>query len=218
MPSTKKTIHAKKNQPPLALQWLIETFPNAFFSRSREVRPLQIGIFDEILLFQARLTTPPFSRKALREALNYYSASPAYLRCQATDAPRLDLFGAIVDEVTEEQAKYAQQRYESRYLHAKKSQNKELKADKTNSIVSEVLESDPNQVLEKDDQHKEDALLGTDTSDPVTENSLTSAASEEMKCSVLTSEDALDNHTIENSSSKEDEDRKIQQPEDQENL
>ena len=67
------------------------------------------------------LDSPPFSKKALREALNYYSASPAYLNCQKKDTARVDLFGNEVDIVTEDQAKYAWQRYQQRYTKLKVS-------------------------------------------------------------------------------------------------
>ena len=97
------------------INWLIEHFPNAFFKKGRQVKPLQIGIFDEIVEFYDRLDSPPFSKKALREALSYYSSSPAYLSCQKADSARIDLYGNEVDVVTADQAKYAYQRYQQRY-------------------------------------------------------------------------------------------------------
>jgi ProP effector len=101
------------------IDWLIEHFPHAFFKKGNRVRPLQIGIFDDIIDFYKRLDTPPFSKKALREALGYYSSSPAYLNCQKASTARIDLFGNEVDVVTEEQAKYAHQRYKQRYVDKK---------------------------------------------------------------------------------------------------
>lgn len=97
------------------IDWLIEHFPAAFFKKTSDVKPLKIGIFEDILDFYERLDVPPFSKKALREAINYYSASPAYLKCQKTDAARVDLYGNEVDVVTEDQAKYAYQRFQKRY-------------------------------------------------------------------------------------------------------
>ncbi len=97
------------------IDWLSEHFPAAFFKKSHQIKPLKIGIFDDIIDFYERLDSPPFSKKALREALNYYSASPAYLSCQKTDIARVDLYGNEVDLVTAEQAKYAYQRYQQRY-------------------------------------------------------------------------------------------------------
>ena len=106
--------NVKKNKLQ-TIDWLIENFPAAFFKKSKQVTPLKIGIFSDIIEFYDRLESPPFSKKALREALSYYSSSPAYLSCQKSDSSRVDLFGNEVDVVTEEQAKYAQQRYQQRY-------------------------------------------------------------------------------------------------------
>lgn len=102
------------------IEWLAEHFPEAFLKKITQVKPLKIGIFDDIIDFYERLESPPFSKKALREALNYYSASPAYLSCQKANVARVDLFGNEVDIVTEEQAKYAYQRYKQRYSEKKR--------------------------------------------------------------------------------------------------
>lgn len=104
-----------KKDKQIIIDWLIEHFPNAFFKKGTQIKPLQIGIFDDIVEFYERLDSPPFSKKALREALSYYSASPAYLKCQKKNAARIDLYGNEADIVTEEQAKYAFQRYQQRY-------------------------------------------------------------------------------------------------------
>ena len=97
------------------IDWLIEHFPQAFFKKGNQVKPLKIGIFDDIIEFYDRLDSPPYSKKALSEALGYYSASPAYLSCQKVDAARIDIYGNEVDVVTADQAKYAYQRYQERY-------------------------------------------------------------------------------------------------------
>lgn len=117
-----------KKEKQIIINWLIEHFPNAFFKKSNEVRPLQIGIFEFILEFYERLESPPFSKKALREALSYYSSSPAYLICQKESTARVDLYGNEVDVVTAEQAQYAHQRFQQRYINknqpAKEEDNK----------------------------------------------------------------------------------------------
>lgn len=115
-----------KKDKQVIIDWLIEHFPNAFFKRASHIKPLQIGIFDEIIAFYERLDSPPFSKKALREALSYYSSSPAYLNCQKANVARIDLYGNEVDVVTEDQAKYAYQRYQQRYVEKK---NHALKHD-----------------------------------------------------------------------------------------
>lgn len=114
---------SKKNKLQ-TIDWLIENFPAAFFKKSKQIKPLKIGIFDDIIDFYERLESPPFSKKNIREALNYYSASPAYLSCQKTDTARVDLFGNEVDVVNEEQAKYAYQRYQQRYETKKQQEEK----------------------------------------------------------------------------------------------
>ena len=118
---------ASKKEKLNVIDWLIEYFPAAFFKKNNQIKPLKIGIFDDIIDFYERLDTPPFSKKMLREALNYYSASPAYLSCQKSNAARVDLFGNEVDVVTEEQAKYARQRYEQRYQKKNNQAQKEQK-------------------------------------------------------------------------------------------
>lgn len=120
-----QTECAKKDKQ-IIIDWLIEHFPNAFFKKGSQIRPLQIGIFDDIVEFYERLDSPPFSKKSLREALSYYSSSPAYLNCQKANTARIDLYGNEVDVVTEEQAKYAYQRYQQRYVEKK---NQGLKQD-----------------------------------------------------------------------------------------
>lgn len=112
MTATNKAIKPEKQR---IIDWLIEHFPRAFFKKENQIKPLQIGIFDEIIEFYERLDYPDFSKKGLREAINYYSSSPAYLKCQKAHAPRVDLYGNESDLVTEEQAQYAEQRYQQRY-------------------------------------------------------------------------------------------------------
>lgn len=110
--------NSKKNML-RTIDWLIEHFPAAFFKKGKQIKPLKIGIFDDIIDFYERLESPPFSKKNLREALNYYSASPAYLSCQTSNSARVDLYGNEVDVVTEEQAKYAHKRFQQRYTEKK---------------------------------------------------------------------------------------------------
>lgn len=101
------------------IDWPIEHFPSAFFKKGNQVKPLKIGIFDDIIDFYERLDSPPFSKKSLREALSYYSASPAYLSCQKANVARVDIYGNEIDVVTPDQAKYAYQRFQERYAKKK---------------------------------------------------------------------------------------------------
>lgn len=97
------------------IEWLIENFPAAFFKHPSAVKPLKIGIFDDIIEFYDRLDSPPFSKKAIRDAIHYYSNSPAYLKCQKEDAARIDLFGNEIDIVSKDQAKYAYLKFQKKY-------------------------------------------------------------------------------------------------------
>ncbi len=119
MSRTMNQISSAKKDKLEIIDWLIEHFPQAFFKKSSQVKPLKIGIFDDIIDFYERLDTPPFSKKSLREALSYYSASSAYLNSQKTDVARVDIYGNEVDIVTADQAKYAYQRYQERYAKKK---------------------------------------------------------------------------------------------------
>ncbi len=101
------------------IDWLVEHFPAAFFKKTRQVRPLKLGILEDIFEFYHQLETPPFSKKALRNALTYYCTSPAYLSAQKEDQARIDLFGNEMEVVTAEQARYALLRYERQYLRPK---------------------------------------------------------------------------------------------------
>ena len=69
------SVNPVKKDKLQVIAWLIEHFPNAFFKKSNQVKPLKIGVFEDIIEFYERLEAPPFSKKALREGLSYYSAS-----------------------------------------------------------------------------------------------------------------------------------------------
>lgn len=114
-----KTI-TTRNELQEAVDWLKEHFPKAFPRTAKKVRPLQLGIMDDILDFYDRLDTAPFSKKKLRSGLNFYTSSKAYLQAQSAGAMRVDLFGFDVEAVTAEQAAYSLEKLASRYKQAKK--------------------------------------------------------------------------------------------------
>ncbi|PJD93565.1 MAG: protein convertase [Legionella sp.] len=110
-----------KSEKQIVIDWLIDQFPNAFFHKSHLVKPLKLGVFEDIMDVYERLDDPPFSKKLLREALNYYTASKSYLACQKPNTMRLDLFGQPNGVVNEEQAAYAQKRYQDRYMQERQT-------------------------------------------------------------------------------------------------
>jgi ProP effector len=107
----------------LIIDWLIEHFPAAFSKKMNQIKPLKIGIFEDIIEFYDRLDSPPFSKKSLRDALNYYSGSPAYLKAQQTGAARVDLYGNEIELVTDEQARFAHKRFIERYQNHQQQNN-----------------------------------------------------------------------------------------------
>lgn len=119
-----RTENLVKKEKLKVIEWLVERFPSTFSLKAKNVRPLKIGIFDDLIDYYERLESPPFSKRVLREALNYYSASPAYLNSQKKNAARIDLFGNETDVVTAEQEKYARLRYQQRYVASIRQETK----------------------------------------------------------------------------------------------
>src|SRR5690348_4301341 len=98
-----QSAETAKKEKLQVIDWLADHFPRAFFKKANQVRPLKVGVYDDIVDFYERLDTPPFSKKLLRESLNYYSSSPAYLNAQKVGVARVDLYGNEVDLVNEDQ-------------------------------------------------------------------------------------------------------------------
>jgi ProP effector len=106
-----------------ALDWLVATFPNAFSRKPKEIKPLKIGILEDIYQHMDNLNNPEFTKQDIKQAIQFYSSSPMYLTCQKEDAARVDLFGQEVDVVNHEQAKYAQLRFEQKQLQKQAAQS-----------------------------------------------------------------------------------------------
>jgi ProP effector len=98
------------------LEWLITYFPNAFSRKPKEIKPLKIGILEDLYAFHSCLQHPEVSRNDIKLTIAHYSSSSIYLACQKEDTARVDLYGQEVDVVNHEQAKYAQQRFEKKQL------------------------------------------------------------------------------------------------------
>lgn len=106
----------KKTDYLATLDWLMTYFPNTFSRKPKEVKPLKIGILEDIYLFYDTLRYPEVDKQAIKHAIQHYSASTVYLACQKEDQARVDLYGQEVGVVNKEQAKYAQERYEQKML------------------------------------------------------------------------------------------------------
>jgi sRNA-binding protein len=83
---------------------LLAAFPLAFSSEPRQVKPLAIGIRQQIY------ARSPFSHRSVGDALWRYTNSPAYLRTITEGAVRVDLDGATSGHVTAKEAAHAAER------------------------------------------------------------------------------------------------------------
>ncbi len=104
----------KKSDYIQTLDWLMTYFPNAFSNKPKEVKPLKIGILEDIYVFYDTLKFPQVNKQSIKQAIQHYSASTIYLSCQKEDQARIDLYGQEVGVVNKEQAKYAHERYEQK--------------------------------------------------------------------------------------------------------
>jgi ProP effector len=107
-----------------ALQWLADTFPEAFDNKIR-IRPLQIGILDAILEQAELAQQQGISKSKLREAVVIYTRRLDYLVCLKARETRVDLQGKPCTQVTEEEAASAaikvKKRVENHIKHVKKT-------------------------------------------------------------------------------------------------
>lgn len=89
-----------------ALLWLAANFPAAF-DNSLRIRPLKVGIMDDILLRADEAVQVGISRSKLREAVVLFTRRLDYLACLKAREMRIDLDGNLATEVSEEEAEHA---------------------------------------------------------------------------------------------------------------
>ncbi|MDQ5929010.1 MAG: ProP effector [Bacteroidota bacterium] len=102
------------------LDWLIAFFPCAFSRKPKEIKPLKIGILEDIYAFYAQLKHPEVTKVDIKQAIQHYSNATIYLACQQENVARVDLYGQEVDLVNHEQAKYAALRFEQKQQRIQK--------------------------------------------------------------------------------------------------
>lgn len=115
-----------------ALNWLKATFPAAFITPPAKVIALKIGIGQDIADYMKANASTEFSLNLVRKALAMYANNFRYLLASSkTGNPRIDLTGAVVDKVTEEQAIYAKNKLEQQKQRrlAKKVASEKLDAE-----------------------------------------------------------------------------------------
>lgn len=91
------------------LTWLSTTFPKAF-NVEGAIRPLKVGILQDILAYAEQNGGLPFSKAKLRKALVVFTRRMEYLTCVKMRDTRIGLDGEEVEAVSEEGAKLAVQR------------------------------------------------------------------------------------------------------------
>ncbi|KTD20957.1 ProQ [Legionella lansingensis] len=89
-----------------ALLWLTATFPQAFDNTLR-IRPLKMGIMNDILAFADKAAEFGISKSKLREAVVLFTRRIDYLTCLKAREMRIDLQGNPVSLVTEDEAERA---------------------------------------------------------------------------------------------------------------
>ncbi|OJX10082.1 MAG: hypothetical protein BGO77_03075 [Caedibacter sp. 37-49] len=112
-----------------ALGWLYEKFPACF--NIKEIKPLKLHIEKDIYPYLDQEGAP--SRIKVRLALKYYTQNINYIKALITDTHRYDLSGHQVEEITQEQKAYAQDKLDkilqiiktkNRYKNKSSSQEK----------------------------------------------------------------------------------------------
>ena len=106
-----------------ALRWLALTFPEAFDNRSR-IRPLALGIMDDLLVYADNALKAGISKSKLREAVVLFTRRLDYLSCLKARDMRIDLNGNPVEQVTEEDALLAATKIKKRVEKCLKNSRK----------------------------------------------------------------------------------------------
>lgn len=120
-----------------ALLWLAATFPQVFDNTLR-IRPLKIGIMDDILAVADKAEEFGISKSKLREAVVIFTRRIDYLTCLKAREMRIDLDGNSVSVVTEDEAEKAAIKIKKRVEKSARNARK-LVPTKTSSSSSQSL-------------------------------------------------------------------------------
>lgn len=124
----------------IALSWLSKKFPEAF-DNSLRIRPLKIGIMDDILCYSDEAAKDLLSKSQLRSAVVLFARRIDYLACLKAGEMRIDLQGKICSKVTQEEADAAAVKIKKRVEKGVRNARK-IKAEK-NRTSSFVYPSSP---------------------------------------------------------------------------
>lgn len=117
-----------------ALLWLASNFPAAF-DNSLCIRPLKVGIMEDILLHADKAAECGISKSKLREAVVLFTRRLDYLACLKLREIRVDLHGNEVAEVSADEADHAAAKIKKRVEKSVRNARK-IMAEKTVSQFS----------------------------------------------------------------------------------
>lgn len=129
----KKQKNRSKLAKFLALKWLAKRFPEAF-DNSLNIRPLKKGIIQDVLEFAEEAHKEGISKSKLKQAVGIYTKRIDYLTALKSQEYRIDLFGKMHEQVTEDEANAAA-------LKIKKIIEKNIKNAKKTTIEEPVVNS-----------------------------------------------------------------------------
>lgn len=108
-----------------ALVWLAAQFPQAF-DNSLCIRPLKLGIMDDILAHADQASAVGISKSKLREAVVLFTRRIDYLTSLKAREMRIDLHGNPTNPVTEDEAERAATKIRKRVEKSAKNARKNL--------------------------------------------------------------------------------------------
>ncbi|MGL5741553.1 MAG: ProQ/FinO family protein [Legionella sp.] len=123
-----------------ALLWLAANFPAAF-DNSLRIRPLKIGIMDDILLHAEQAEAVGISKSKLREAVVLFTRRLDYLACLKSRELRIDLHGNEEGEVSAEEAEHAAIKIKKRVEKSVRNARKVLTEKTSNQLVANQSKS-----------------------------------------------------------------------------
>lgn len=121
-----------------ALVWLATTFPHLFDNTVR-IRPLKIGIMQDILVYADQALAAGISKSKLREAVVLFTRRIDYLTCLKAREMRIDLQGNPVAIVTEEEAERAATKIKKRVEKSARNARKNLNSKMPNQHNAKSL-------------------------------------------------------------------------------
>ncbi|WP_412754136.1 ProQ/FinO family protein [Legionella londiniensis] len=118
----KQKHHAKQARLE-ALRWLAARFPQAFDNATR-IRPLKLGIMNDLLAYADEAAAAGISKSKLREAVVIFTRRVDYLTVLKAREMRIDLEGNPVEPVSEEEAERAALKIKKRVEKSAKNARK----------------------------------------------------------------------------------------------